>query len=1115
MDVMPSWMREMLSPSQFMPHGHCYLWQTNLVMLHVFSDVLIAIAYFSIPIMLIYFIQKREDVPFRGVFILFSVFIVTCGTTHLMSVWTLWHPAYWLSGLIKALTALVSAFTALTLLPTIPMALALPRPEALRQINQRLETEIEDRKQAEVALQYQLSFDRILSEISASFIGLALDDMDDEIERSLKTIGQFIQVDTSYIFQLDSATETLSMSHEWVAEGHIAQMDNAQKLPQAAFPWSIERLSEGQVLQVPSVVELPDAASMEKKNLQAFNLQSLICVPFMAQDQLLGWVGFASFQRETTWSESSLQLLTLLAEILTRALQRQQAERALRQSDARLQMALEAGKTICWEYNFDTQNVQGFGQLVEGIWQPTEWEKEKVLSQDDVYPADRERVRQALKVAIATNGEFALEHRLSEQVTVSSSVVTSMPSEGEARMAEESCPRWVLTKGKVLPGADGQSARIAALTVDVTDRKLAEDSLQESEERWQLALEAANDGIWDWNLKTDEVFYSDRFKEMLGFDATDEFPTHLDTWSKRVHPDDIDRVNADVQAHFEGKTPFYVNEHRRQCKDGSYKWVLVRAKAQRDEAGNAIRMIGSDSDITAQKQAEFELQQLNRELEARVEARAAELKKSEQRFRSLFESAPDFIYVLDQQGVIQQVNSTVLSRSGYEASDLLGQPFVTMLKPETSEVDQTELAQLLIAGDHHQEMEFVCKDGQILTMDCSCSVVKNDESESYVLVLQRDITQRKQAERERAELLATLQASEHRWQSFLSNVRMLVVSVDLAGNVEYMNPYFLDLMGCSQDDVIGQNWFDSFTPSAQNVMDQQAFQAVLSGDERSHYQSCIELPSGEKRVISWNGTLLQDAYGNPIGMFGIGEDITERDAVDRMKSEFISVVSHELRTPLTSIHGALDLLSGGLIDPQSDRGQHVFSIAVENSDRLVKLVNDILELERLESGKIKLHYSSISTQELMQRAYDLMELMAERAGITLALEKKDVLLWADSDRLIQVLTNLVGNAIKFSDAPATVWVAVEAVSHPAEATVADVVKFTVRDEGRGIPADKVEGIFERFHQVDASDSRRKGGTGLGLAICRSIVQQHGGNIWVESTLGEGSSFYFTIPKQAT
>ncbi|NJK27508.1 MAG: PAS domain S-box protein [Coleofasciculaceae cyanobacterium SM2_3_26] len=146
---MLQWFDRLLFPDRYMPHGHCYLWQSNLVWLHVLSDGAIALAYYSIPLMLLYFICKREDAPFRYMFVLFGAFIVTCGTTHLMEIWTLWYPAYWLSGSVKATTALVSGYTALELLPLLPQALALPSPAQLKAINQELETQIAERKQAE------------------------------------------------------------------------------------------------------------------------------------------------------------------------------------------------------------------------------------------------------------------------------------------------------------------------------------------------------------------------------------------------------------------------------------------------------------------------------------------------------------------------------------------------------------------------------------------------------------------------------------------------------------------------------------------------------------------------------------------------------------------------------------------------------------------------------------------------------------------------------------------------------------------------------------------------------------------------------------------------------
>jgi PAS domain S-box-containing protein len=236
-------------------------------------------------------------------------------------------------------------------------------------------------------------------------------------------------------------------------------------------------------------------------------------------------------------------------------------------------------------------------------------------------------------------------------------------------------------------------------------------------------------------------------------------------------------------------------------------------------------------------------------------------------------------------------------------------------------------------------------------------------------------------------------------------------------------------------------------------------------------------------------------------------DITERQIVERMKDEFISVVSHELRTPLTSIHGSLGILASGLLSTQPEKSQRLLEIAVDSTERLVRLINDILDVERIESGKVTMAKLSGNAADLMAQAADTMQAMADKAGVTLSVSTVSAQLWADPDRIIQTLTNLLSNGIKFSSRGDTVWLSAEL----SPSSQSPTILFKVQDRGRGIPADKLETIFERFQQVDVSDSRNSEGTGLGLAICRSIVQQHGGRIWVESTLGEGSTFYFTLP----
>jgi PAS domain S-box-containing protein len=236
-------------------------------------------------------------------------------------------------------------------------------------------------------------------------------------------------------------------------------------------------------------------------------------------------------------------------------------------------------------------------------------------------------------------------------------------------------------------------------------------------------------------------------------------------------------------------------------------------------------------------------------------------------------------------------------------------------------------------------------------------------------------------------------------------------------------------------------------------------------------------------------------------------DVSERQAVDQLKTQFVSVVSHELRTPLTSIKGSLQMLNSGILGPLNDDQQELMEMAVNNSERLGQLVNDILDLERLDAGRMPLAPADVSAATLAQQAVSSMTGAATAAEVTLVVssthDDADLAVHVDPHRLVQVLTNLLGNAIKFSNNGSSVTVTTTRVE--------GAVHISVTDSGRGIPADQLDSVFDRFGQVESGDSRREGGTGLGLAIAREIVTRSGGRINVESTLGEGSTFTVVLP----
>lgn len=359
---------------------------------------------------------------------------------------------------------------------------------------------------------------------------------------------------------------------------------------------------------------------------------------------------------------------------------------------------------------------------------------------------------------------------------------------------------------------------------------------------------------------------------------------------------------------------------------------------------------------------------------------------------------------------------------------------------------------------------------------------------------------------------ADLRQVEHCWRTLLENVPLAVVSINDDGKVNYVNPFLLELTGYTAVEVLGEDWFEQFVPLSEQPKLTQYFQQLLTQpDAPIRYQNTILTQTGEQRTFFWHNTLLRDNNGTIIGSMSIGEDITERLVIDRMKSEFITLVGHELRTPLTSIYGGLKLLTQGLVVSESEEGQQLLRTAAKSSQRLIQLVENILDFECLESGKSPLQKQPINTKTLTHQAIKTVQPIAKQAGITLEVHAPDFDFVADNHRIHQVLTHLLDNAIKFSPAGTTVWLTVEKPLARKTNQTKPIVRFSIRDQGSGIPLEKLDTIFDRFIQADSSDTRSQGGTGLGLAICRKIIEQHGGKIWVESIPGEGNCFYFTLP----
>ena len=353
---------------------------------------------------------------------------------------------------------------------------------------------------------------------------------------------------------------------------------------------------------------------------------------------------------------------------------------------------------------------------------------------------------------------------------------------------------------------------------------------------------------------------------------------------------------------------------------------------------------------------------------------------------------------------------------------------------------------------------------------------------------------------DRALASEALRSSEARTRSVVDNMLEGLILVDERSIVRAINPAAERLFGYRAEELVGGS-LSTLVPKS------------LSPEPLTFLKEAQRLALG--RVTQWEGRRKNgDVFPFELSLFelrtpegrwfgGSIRDISESREVERLKKEFVATVSHELRTPLTSIRGSLGLLAGGVLGRLPPEAEEVVAIARRNVERLVRLINDILDLERYDSGRIEMRCELQDLDSLFARALEAVRPFAAQEGIALESTETGAEIWGEGDRLVQVLVNLLSNAVKFS--PRGVVVGLSAVAGDGWTEV------RVCDRGRGIPSNLREAIFDRFRQVEASDARQKGGSGLGLAICKAVVEQHGGSIGVESEEGKGSVFWFRIP----
>ncbi len=522
--------------------------------------------------------------------------------------------------------------------------------------------------------------------------------------------------------------------------------------------------------------------------------------------------------------------------------------------------------------------------------------------------------------------------------------------------------------------------------------------------------------------------------------------------------------------------------------DGRRFPVLVNSTAVWDEAGNYKMSRSTVVDVSQHKRTEHALRQ------------------SEAQYRGIVEDQTEFICRFLPDGRLTFVNQAYCRYFGVNAEALIGQSFVPSIPEDDRAYVKEQMSRLSPENPMVQyEHRVILPSGEMRWHAWTDRAIF--DSQGMLIEYQgvgRDI-------------------SDQYFQSAALNKLSKALEIAVVGIAEVrpngcyvqVNDAYAEMSGYSAEELIGEEWW-SLIDRKDRAAALNAYQVMMHHDRAE-----VEVNAIQKKGTRFDQKIvLVKAYDQQrqfVGHYCFTQDISARRELDRLKDEFISIVSHELRTPLTSIAGALDLLASGVLQKRPEQSQRMVAIAAQNTERLVRMINDILDVERIKAGKVVMHCEPCDLTEILEQSIEVMQPMAAQGDIQIKLDASAAVVSVDRDRLIQVMTNLLSNAIKFSGPHTQIEIGAKPIhpqssDHPAVLRLdGPAILVSVRDQGRGIPEANLTTIFEPFHQVDASDSRQKGGTGLGLAICRSILHQHHAPFWVESEPEKGSTFYFILP----
>lgn len=641
---------------------------------------------------------------------------------------------------------------------------------------------------------------------------------------------------------------------------------------------------------------------------------------------------------------------------------------------------------------------------------------------------------------------------------------------------------------------------IYAAARDITEKVIMDTEYKAIQERYMLAIKGSSNGLWDWDLITNDVFYSPQWKKMLGYEDH-ELPNNYNTFEDNLHPDDKKRVLDYINDYISGIIDTFSVEFRMKQKDGSFKWILARGEVLFDENNKPYRMAGSHTDITDRKLIE------------------ENLRLSHETYKGILDSISEAIYVHDSEGKFRYVNKAVETFYGYDRDYFIGRTPEFLSAPNMNNINEVMNYLQKAFNGAPQLFDFwgIRKDGSIFPKEVSCGP-GNYFGKQAIITVARNITERKKLE-------DTIKESERKYRLIAENSDDVIWIINLEGKFEYISPSIFKIRGVTASEAMQE----SITDSLPEFWKEKVLFELNSGIEI--YKKTNKFPTtitefellkkdGSTIWVEVNANGLYNDDNQLIGIIGVSRNIDERKKVEsklikyaeeleetnKEKDKFFSIIAHDLKAPFSGFLGLTKILATQIQDLKIKEMQEFGQNMQESANNLYKLLENLLDWSKIKRGISDFNLTDFGLNFIVEQNISLFTENIKLKQITILNHINDeYIVFADVSMINAVMRNLISNAVKFTNNNGTIIIGVNS----SQSNNNQICVF-VKDTGIGMDEEIKSKIFKIDQKVTRFGTNEETGTGLGLLLSKEFIEKHGCSLWFESEENIGTTFYFTL-----